>query len=78
MVKIRLMQTGSKNKRSYRIVAIDESKRRNGRHIEILGFYNPNMKPPMVSVKHDRVKYWVSVGAQYTPTISKLIEQAQK
>lgn len=74
MVKIRLTQTGTKNRRTYRVVAIEEGKRRDGRAIEILGFYNPLVKPPHISVKKDRVDYWLSVGAQLTPAAEKLLK----
>ena len=73
MVKIRLSQTGSTNRKTYRIVAIEEGKRRDGREIEILGFYNPLVKPAHTSVKRDRVNYWISVGAQMTPAVEKLL-----
>lgn len=73
MVKIRLTQTGTKNRKTYRFVAIEEGKRRDGRAIEILGFYNPLVKPPQVSIKRDRVDYWLSVGAQLTPAAKKLL-----
>lgn len=74
MVKIRLTQTGTKNRKTYRLVAIDQRKRRGGREIEILGFYNPLVKPPEVRVKNDRVNYWLSVGAQMTLSAKKLLD----
>lgn len=74
MVKIRLTQTGTKNRKTYRLIAIEEGKRRDGRAIEILGFYNPLVKPPQISIKQDRVTYWLSVGAQLTPTAAKLVK----
>lgn len=74
MVKIRLTQTGSTNKKTYRLIAIDESKRRDGRALEILGSYNPLVKPPQVNIKRDRVDYWLSVGAQLTGAAEKLIK----
>ena len=73
MVKIRLAQTGSKNRRQYRIVAIEEGKRRNGRAIEILGAYNPLIKPPQLVIKQDRIDHWVTLGAQLSPAVKKLI-----
>ena len=76
MVKIRLTQTGTKNRKTYRIVAIEEGKRRDGRAIEILGFYNPLVKPPQISIKRDRVNYWVSVGAKVTDAAKKLMKGA--
>lgn len=76
MVKIRLSQTGSTNRKTYRLIAIDENKRRDGRALEILGFYNPLVKPPQVSIKRDRVEYWLSIGAQMTQTAKKIIDQS--
>ena len=73
MVKIRLTQTGTKNQKQYRLVAIEEGKRRDGRAIETLGFYNPLVKPPFISLKRDRIDYWVSVGAQLTQSAEKLL-----
>ncbi len=73
MVKIRLTQTGTKNRKQYRIIAIEEGKRRDGTAIEILGFYNPLVKPPQVTIDRKRVNYWVSVGAQITPSVQQLL-----
>jgi small subunit ribosomal protein S16 len=73
MVKIRLTQTGSKNRKTYRIVAIEEHKRRDGKAIEIIGFYNPLVKPPLINIKKDRVDFWVSQGAQLTESVKKLL-----
>lgn len=75
MVKIRLTQTGSANHKTYRIIAIEEGKRRDGRAIEILGFYNPQVTPAQISVKRDRVDYWLSKGAQLTGPVSILLEK---
>lgn len=74
MVKIRLSQTGTKNRKTYRIIAIDESKRRNGRAIENLGFYNPLVKPADIKINRDRLDYWIKVGAQMTDGVKKLVE----
>jgi small subunit ribosomal protein S16 len=73
MVKIRLAQYGAKNRRTYRIVAIEEGKRRNGTPVEMLGFYNPLVKPTQVSVNLDRVAYWKSQGAVVSPGVEKLL-----
>ena len=74
MLKIRLTQTGMRNQKKYRIVAIEEGKRRDGRAVEILGYYNPVVKPPQIVVKKDRISYWQSVGAQVTPAVAKLLK----
>ena len=73
MVKIRLAQYGAKNRRTYRIVAIEEGKRSNGTPVEMLGFYNPLVKPTQVSVNLDRVAYWKSQGAVVSPGVEKLL-----
>jgi small subunit ribosomal protein S16 len=74
MLKIRLAQTGTTNRKTYRIVAIEEGKRRNGKHVEILGYYNPLVKPPQLSIKKDRIQYWTDHGAQITPAVAKLLK----
>ncbi len=74
MLKIRLAQTGTKNRKSYRIVAIEEGKRRDGKNVEVLGFYNPLVKPAQVKIDKKRMDYWVSVGAQVTDAVAKLIK----
>lgn len=74
MVKIRLSQTGAKNARRYRIIVIEEGKRRDGRAIETLGHYDPLVTPPHVDVNQERLHYWLSVGAQPTPGVAKLLK----
>lgn len=74
MVKIRLSQTGSTNRKTYRLVAIEEGKRRNGRALETLGYVNPLVKPAKVNIKRDRVAYWLEKGARLTPAAKKLLE----
>jgi small subunit ribosomal protein S16 len=74
MVKIRLTQTGTTNRKMYRIIAIEEGKRRDGKAIENLGYYNPLVKPPQIVIKKDRIAYWQSVGAQITPAVEKLLK----
>jgi small subunit ribosomal protein S16 len=75
MVKIRLTQTGKKNALQYRIIAIEDSKRRDGEAIEILGYYNPLVKPPQLSLKKDRIEYWVSVGAIISDSVKKMMDK---
>lgn len=73
MVKIRLSQTGTTNRKTYRIIAIDQSKRRNGRPVETLGYYNPLVTPAQLVVKRDRIDYWISQGAQLTDGAKKTL-----
>jgi small subunit ribosomal protein S16 len=74
MLKVRLAQTGATNRKTYRIVAIEEGKRRNGKAVEILGFYNPLVKPPQIKIDKERVKYWTDHGAQITPAVAKILK----
>ncbi|MFZ2024966.1 MAG: 30S ribosomal protein S16 [Microgenomates group bacterium] len=74
MVKIKLTQTGSKNRKTYRIVAMEDSKRRDGRNIEILGAYNPLVNPAQLTIKEDRLQYWISVGAQLTDGVKNILK----
>jgi small subunit ribosomal protein S16 len=80
MVVIRLARGGSKGRPFFNIVAADKRIRRDGRFIERLGFYNPTAKggEEGLRVAQDRVTYWKSVGAQASPTVERLIAQAQK
>lgn len=73
MLKIRLTRTGTTNRKTYRIIAIEEGKRRDGKAVEQLGYYNPLVKPPQIVVKRDRIKYWTDRGAQLTPAVEKLL-----
>jgi small subunit ribosomal protein S16 len=74
MLKIRLTQTGTTNRRSYRIIAIEEGKRRDGKAIENLGYFNPLVKPPKIVIDRERIAYWRTKGAQVTPAVSKLLK----
>jgi small subunit ribosomal protein S16 len=75
MVKIRMSQTGTTNAKKYRIIVIEEGKRRDGKAIEILGYYNPMVKPPILKIDQERVKYWTSVGAQMSERTAKLLSK---
>ena len=74
MVKIRLRRTGAKKKPHYRVVVADSRSPRDGRFIEILGHYNPRTDPVTFKVQEDRVLYWLSVGAQPTDPVKKLLQ----
>lgn len=69
------MRTGKKHQATYRIVTTDSRAKRDGRHIEILGHYNPQVKPPDVGLDKARYNYWVSVGAQPTQAVKKIYEK---
>lgn len=73
MVKIRLTQTGKRNAKKYRIVVMEEGQRRDGKCIEILGYYDPLVKPAKLEVKKDRVEFWVKQGAQLTDGTKRIL-----
>lgn len=73
MVRIRLRRVGRKKQASYRIVAADARSPRDGRFIEILGHYNPRTNPPTVVMNNDRVKTWLSNGAQPTDAVRLML-----
>jgi small subunit ribosomal protein S16 len=76
MVKIRLRRTGSKKKPTYRVVVADSRSPRDGRFVEIIGYYNPRTEPVTFNVHEDRVQHWLSVGAQPTDTVQKLLKNS--
>lgn len=87
-VKIRLTRIGTKKRPFYRIVAIDSRLSRNGRHLEILGTYDPKnisveagssqaKEKGLVNLKTDRVQHWLSVGAQPSPTVKTILKRAK-
>ncbi|MGQ9547084.1 MAG: 30S ribosomal protein S16 [Roseiflexus sp.] len=75
MVTIRLRRMGKTKKPSYRLVVADSRAPRDGKFIEIVGHYNPVRQPKELSVKSDRVRYWLSVGAQPSETVVRLLKQ---
>ncbi|MEW6099821.1 MAG: 30S ribosomal protein S16 [Pseudomonadota bacterium] len=79
MVVIRLARGGSKKRPFYNIVAADSRHRRDGRFLERVGFYNPvaSGAAEKLRVAHDRVEYWLSNGAQLSPTVARLVKEAK-
>ncbi|MCS6843878.1 MAG: 30S ribosomal protein S16 [Caldilineales bacterium] len=73
MVRIRLRRVGAKKQASYRIVVADSEAPRDGRFIENLGFYNPRTEPETVEINVDRAVYWLSVGAQPSDAVRRLL-----
>jgi small subunit ribosomal protein S16 len=73
VVMIRLARFGARKQPYYRIVAIEKDRARNGRSIEVVGTYNPRTNPATVDLKHDRIAYWKSVGAQFSTIVEKLV-----
>lgn len=64
MVRLRLRRVGGNNQPTFRVVVADKESPRNGRFIEIVGFYNPRTQPATINLKEDRIYEWISKGAQ--------------
>lgn len=73
-VKIRMKRLGAKKRPFYRIVVADERAPRDGRFIEEIGYYNPISEPKVFKIDSERVDYWISVGAQPTKTVARLLK----
>lgn len=70
---IRLSRMGKKKQPTYRLVVSDKQKDTQNRALEILGQYNPRTNPKTIELKADRIKYWLSKGAQASPTVHNLL-----
>lgn len=71
MLKIRLSRIGKKNKPMYRLTVSEGARDLYGRALEILGSYNPHTKD--LVAKEDRIKHWLSVGAQPSATVNNIL-----
>ncbi len=70
---IRLARVGATRKPFYRIVVIEKDRARNGRSIEVVGTYDPRRTPAAVKLEHERIQYWIGVGAQMSDRVAKLV-----
>ena len=76
MVRIRLRRVGAKGQPSYRVVAADKESPRDGRFLEILGFYNPRTEPATIQLKEDRIYEWLGKGAQPSESVERVFKSA--
>jgi small subunit ribosomal protein S16 len=74
-VRIRLARHGAKKKPFYRIVAADSENPRDGRYLENLGTYDPLYDPARVSLKSDRIQYWMDQGAMPSDTVRSILKK---
>lgn len=74
MLKIRLRRVGKRNQPSYRVVVVEHTTKAQGSYLENLGNYNPRANE--FAVKQDRVLHWLSVGAQPSERMAKLLTKA--
>ena len=76
MLKIRLARVGKKKQPSYRVVIAESRFPRDGRYLEIVGIYNPRTDPTTFEVDADKVRDWLSKGAQPTERVQKLLTKS--
>ena len=77
-VRIRLTRVGATKRPAYRVIAIDKRRSRDGRALEILGYYDPLTEPATVQLDTARIQAWMSNGAQPSETVVKLMRQAER
>jgi small subunit ribosomal protein S16 len=73
VLMIRLSRIGKKKRPFYRVVVTEKTRPANGRFVEIVGTYDPLKKPALIELKDDRVKYWLSKGAQPSDTVRSFL-----
>ena len=73
MVRIRLRRVGSSKNPIWRIVVSDRRSPRDGRTIETIGQYNPQLEPSLIKIDTERAKHWLENGAQPTRTVAHLL-----
>ncbi len=73
-VKIKLTRLGKIRNPQYRIAVADARTRRDGRSIEVIGRYHPKEDPSLIEIDSERAQYWLSVGAQPTEPVLKLLK----
>jgi len=74
-VKIRLARHGAKKRPFYRIVVADSESPRDGRFLENVGTYNPLVEPAEVTLKNERISYWIGQGATPSDTVKSLLKK---
>jgi small subunit ribosomal protein S16 len=74
-VRIRLARRGAKKKPFYRIVVADIESPRDGKFLEVVGTYDPLKDPALVTLKEERLKYWMGEGAKPSDTVNSLLKK---
>jgi small subunit ribosomal protein S16 len=75
MLVIRLRRAGSKTRPFFRVVVLEARSARDGRFVEVIGHYNPRTQPEKLTMDLDRLKHWLSVGAQPSDTVRTLVDR---
>jgi small subunit ribosomal protein S16 len=74
-VKIRLKRMGAKKRPFYRVVVADARSPRDGRFIEMVGYYDPLPDPVVVKLQDERIRYWMATGARPSDAVRELLER---
>jgi len=73
MLRIRLRRVGAKKQPSYRVVVTEKETPRDGRFLEIIGFYNPRTEPTTMEIDEERAIHWLSNGAQPSEAVNRIL-----
>lgn len=74
MVRIRLTRKGSKKKPYYRLVAAESQSPRDGRFLEVLGFYDPKTQPARIDLHKEKIQYWLERGATASESVRAILK----
>lgn len=75
MLKIKLTRIGKKGESHYRIVVAERRSKRDGKFIDVLGYYSPQSEPATIKVDRAKLQIWLNQGAQMTPTLKLLLKK---
>ena len=75
MLRIRLSRVGKKGHPAYRIVVAEAKAPRDGSYLEWIGTYDPMQNPPAITLKQDRARHWLSVGAQASEPVQRILDK---
>ncbi len=75
MLRIRLTRTGKRNQPRYRIVVKEKRSKRDGRYIDLLGFYDPTQNPSVIKLDKKKYDEWIAKGAQPTATVRSFVKE---
>jgi small subunit ribosomal protein S16 len=78
LLRIRLSRHGAKKDPHYRVVVAERTKPRDGRFIEILGYYNPALRPVRLHLNLERIDHWMQLGAQPSGRVNSLISRVRQ
>ncbi len=76
MVRIRLTRIGNKHNPIYRVVVADAGAPRDGRSIETIGRYNPQLEPSLIEIDGDKARAWLAKGAQPSQPVRRLLQKS--